>query len=307
LLRKRAPETDLQPIIDSIQEIATQNGSIEPIIESTQVYMTAVCCVGAKSLSHVLSCIERCKERLLGIGAESEAARRQIISAVVSYWTDFPGTAVNIVDKLLNYTIITPESVVRWCLDSNTQSASGVAVGLADFWRYEMLASTMGKVTNRVRQIVAARVQATKGEIAADQLAIIDTTLQTDREGMRALFSLINELLSRFENAGYVESITANPEDAQHISRWAFRWTRVFKRKVEVEETVVSEAAVAATMVRAKTEWEREERKKQEEEAAETERKRILREREEEEERERLLKLEEEPKDTTELDVADGD
>jgi nuclear cap-binding protein subunit 1 len=269
--------------------------------------MTAVCCVGAKSLSHVLSCIERCKERLLGIGAQSEAARRQIISAVVSYWADFPGTAVNIVDKLLNYTIITPESVVRWCLDSDTQSPSSVAVGLPDFWRYEMLASTMGKVTNRVRQIVAARVQATKGEIAADQLAIIDNTLQTDREGMRALFSLISELLSPFQNAGYVESITSSPEDAQHISRWAFRWTRVFKRKVEVEETVVSEAAVAAAMVRAKSEWEREEKKRQEEEAAEAERKRLLREKEEEEERERLLKLEEEPKEAAELDVADGD
>jgi len=229
--------------------------------------------IGAKSLSHVLSCIERCKDRLLSIGTQSEIARLQIIQAVVSYWADLPGVAVNIVDKLLNYTIVTPESVVRWCLGSTAGTA-----GLAESWRYEMLASTMGKVTNRVRQIVGARVQATKASLPDDQMAVLDGTLSTERQGMRALFALIVDLLVPY---------TADADE--HIRRWADRWTRVFKRKAAVEETIVGEDAVKATLERSAVEWEREERKRVEVEMVKEE-KRVKKEREEEEERTRVAK-----------------
>jgi nuclear cap-binding protein subunit 1 len=284
--------------------------------------MTSVCCIGAKSLSHVLSCVERCKERLLAIGPESEAARRQIIQSVVSYWADLPGTAVNIVDKLLNYTIVTPESVVRWCLAPQSSDPSAPISGLADSWRYEMLASTMGKVTNRVRQIVGARVQADRAGLPDDQMAVLDGTLQTEREGMRALFALIGELVAPLVqgNAMGVE----NDEDPELVRRWAERWARVFHRKAAVEETVAGEEAVTATLVRARAEWEREKVKKAAEDA-ERERKRLIREKEEEEERVKRVKIEEEKEEkererdqqmmngddiatteAVELDVADG-
>jgi nuclear cap-binding protein subunit 1 len=215
LLRKRAPETEIQAFIDTIHEKAAQNGSEDPLIESTDAYVTAVCFIGAKSLSHVLSYIERCKERLLAIGPQSEAARHQIIQSVVSYWSTLPGTAVNIIDKLLNYTIVTPESVVRWCLADPRAEATA----LAESWRYEMLASTMGKVTNRVRQIVTARVQAMKADLPEDQMAVLDSTLRTEREGMRALFALIADLLSPYtataDNNGSM-AVDGDVPDAEH-------------------------------------------------------------------------------------------
>jgi nuclear cap-binding protein subunit 1 len=262
--------------------------------------MTAVCFIGAKSLSHVLSCVERCKERLLAIGAQSEAARRQIIQSVVSYWADLPGTAVNIVDKLLNYTIVTPESVVRWCLapQPGATTKTAAARGLTDSWRYEMLASTMGKVTNRVRQIVGARVQADRAGLPDDQMAVLDGTLRTEREGMRALFALIGELLVPFAEgaaaamSGY-NGDGGDDEDVELVRRWADRWARVFRRKAAVEETVAGEDAVAATLVRARGEWEREKERKAVEDA-ERERKRLIREKEEEEERVKRVKMEEE-------------
>lgn len=291
LLRKRAPETEIQPYIDAIHEKATQNRSSDPLIESTDVYVTAVCFIGAKSLSHVLSCIERCKERLLAIGPQSEAARGQIIQSVVSYWADLPGTAVNIVDKLLNYTIVTPESVVRWCLASLPGEELVAAQRLSESWRYEMLAVTMKKVTTRVRQIVQARTQALKAGISEEQMAQLDGTLKTEREGMRALFALIAQLL-----APLLTDASATTGDMEDIRRWAIRWTHVFRRKAAVEETVVGEAAVVATTERARVEWAREEKKRVEQEA-ERERKRVEREKADEEERERKIKEEQERED----------
>ncbi|KAL8817598.1 MAG: hypothetical protein Q9223_003590 [Gallowayella weberi] len=120
LLRAKAPDSDLQPHLSSIESEASELGVADPLIPSTDAYMTAICFIGSKSLSHVLSCIERCKERLLSLGPQSEAARRQIITSVLEYWAEKPGVGVNVVDKLLNYTILTPLSVITEDLDART-------------------------------------------------------------------------------------------------------------------------------------------------------------------------------------------
>jgi nuclear cap-binding protein subunit 1 len=253
LIRKRAPEAEIQPIIEAIHDQAAAQGSMDPLVQSTDAYVTAVCFIGSKSLSHVLSCIERCKERLLGIGRESEAARRQIVGSVVAYWQDLPGVAVNIVDKLLNYTIVTPEAVIRWCLGEGAATAAAAegaaaapppGAGLADSWRYELVAATMGKVTNRVRQIVAARLQAVTVPgmaLPPEQLAALDGTLAAERDGMRELFALVDQLLLGQRPA-------APPEDEQRrlAAMWAERWARTFRRMGRREECVVGEDAVRA-------------------------------------------------------------
>ncbi|KAF2669198.1 nuclear cap-binding complex, subunit NCBP1/CBP80 [Microthyrium microscopicum] len=302
MLRKKVPETEIQVIIDIIQKQATEQGVNEPLIPSTDAYMTAVCYIGSKSLSHVLSCIDRCKERLLVIGAQSEAARRQIIQSVVDYWKDLPGTAVNIVDKLLNFTIVTPESVVQWCLG---QASLGSGAPLADTWRFEMVAATMGKITNRMRQIVAARVQALRMDAPAEQVAMLDDTIAKERESMRALFGLIQDLLAPYTDSSgntlMEDAGASSSEDVEFVKAWAYRWSMVFSRKAAVEETVASDGALQITLANAKLEMEREavRRKKADEErakrraAAEERRKveeeeRVKKEAEEEEERQKL-------------------
>jgi nuclear cap-binding protein subunit 1 len=118
-----------------------------PLVASTDAYMTCICYMGSKSLSHVLSSIERCKERLLAVGTQSSEARKQIIESVMGYWKDQPGVGVNIVDKLLNYTILSPGSVIEWAL-----AKEGTRLSMA--YVYEMVSATIGKVTGRVRQVV---------------------------------------------------------------------------------------------------------------------------------------------------------
>ncbi|TQB72855.1 hypothetical protein MPDQ_006417 [Monascus purpureus] len=247
LIRRKAANDEIQPLIVAIEEQAKSLGVEDPMLPSTDAFVTSICFVGSKSLSHVLSCIERNKERLLSIGPQSPRARRQIITSVMEYWADQPGIAINIIDKLLNYTILTPLSVIEWALVDNL--AAGTI--LAKTHIYEMISATVGKVTNRLRQIVIARTQPALYE---PQLSILDETLTREMSDMQALFRLIedsvvsiasgnnDQLMERGDGSGNL------PED-EIIREWGRRWLRVFRRKAAVEESFISELMAHARPV----------------------------------------------------------
>lgn len=247
LIRKKAGDEEIQPVIATIEQQAQGMGIEDPKLASTDALVTSICFVGSKSLSHVLSCIERNKERLLAIGSASQKARCQIITSVMEYWADQPGIAINIIDKLLNYTILSPLSVLEWAL-SESMAAGAV---LAKSYIYEMISATVGKVTNRMRQIVAARTQPGLYE---PQLSVLHETLTRERADMQALFKFIedsivsvaagsnDELMERGDGSGDL------PEDAI-IRQWGRRWLRVFRRKAAVEEAFITDALLNATPV----------------------------------------------------------
>ena len=237
LLRTKAPDSDLQAPLSTIEEAAGSLGVADTLVTSTDAYVTAICFLGSKSLSHVLSQIERCKDRLLSIGAQSELARRQIITSVMDYWQEKPGIGVNVVDKLLNYTILTPISVVLWSL--NDQLGKGDALVLSQ--TFEMVSSTVTKVTNRVRQIVVARNQP---GLPGDQVAILDETLSKERDEMGKLFAVIEESLVGVAGGRGDDMVESADQDFQEevmLRGWGKRWLRVFRRKMAVEETWVQE------------------------------------------------------------------
>lgn len=247
LIRKKASDEEIQPIITSIEEQAKEHGVEDPMLPSTDAFVTSICFVGAKSLSHVLSCIERNKERLLAIGPQSSRARNQIVTSVMEYWADQPGIAINIIDKLLNYTILTPLSVIEWALVENLNAGNI----LAKTEIYEMVAATIGKVTNRLRQIVAARVQPGLYE---PQLSVIDETLKREKADMEALFKVTEDSLVSIANGSNDEQMERGdgsgtlPEDGI-LRQWGRRWLRVFRRKAAVEEAFIAEAMAHATPV----------------------------------------------------------
>ncbi|KAL1845982.1 Nuclear cap-binding protein subunit 1 [Paecilomyces lecythidis] len=244
LIRQKASDEEIQPVIDAIEQQAKEHGVEDPMMPSTDAFVTSICFVGSKSLSHVLSCIERNKERLLAIGPRSPIARRQIITSVMEYWADQPGIAINIVDKLLNYTILTPLSVIEWAL-LDRLSAGTI---LAQCHIYEVVAATIRKVTNRIRQIVIARIQPGLYE---PQLSVVDETLNREKADMQTLFKLLedslvpvaggnnDQLMERGDGSGTL------PED-ELIRQWGRRWLRVFRRKAAVEESFISEAMANA-------------------------------------------------------------
>jgi nuclear cap-binding protein subunit 1 len=200
----------------------------DPLVYSTDAYVTSICYIGSKSLSHVLSCIERCKERLLAIGPASPSARKQIVQSVMEYWKDQPGVGVNIVDKLLNYTILSPASVIQWAIAKDGQK-------LGETFVFEMISATVGKVTRRVRQVVRARDA--KG-LLPEQKSLLSETVERERKGMKELFQIMEDALTGWATGSkdqQVESGDMGMEDAM-IRQWGERWLRVFRRKFAVEE-----------------------------------------------------------------------
>ena len=308
LLRSKAQDADFAKPLTSIAHASLDHSpSSNPLLPATDAFVTAICFLGSKSLSHVLSCIDRCKERLLALGrgqldtskpdtttqngdndileaqaevieGDSAAVKRQIVQSVASYWRDHPGNAVSIVDKLLNYSILTPQSVIEWALmtgssglpDAGAQAAdgadasnAGMGMGvseaggpreagragskLAEAYVYEMVASTVGKVTGRVRQIVVAR---NRGDIPEEHMPIVDQTLEHERADMRALLAAVRDAVGGIASGaadGLIEAegqVPISQEELGMRKQWGRRWLRVFERKAVVEEGVVGELAV---------------------------------------------------------------
>ncbi|CBY01073.1 hypothetical protein IAQ61_011964 [Plenodomus lingam] len=243
-LKKKAPAEEVQSTIDKIHEQALEQGVAEVLVPSTDAFVTAICRMGAKSLSHVLSCIERGKDRLLEI-SQNEVARRQIVASVVEYWKDQPGVAVRIIDILLNYTILAPMTVIQWVLGSHM----GAGEALTESWVYEMVSNTVAKVTNRNRQIASARLQ--KG-LPQEQIEMVEATLAKDRDNARELFKYIEDSMRGVAEGSadvLLEKQTSGAlteEEVELIKAWGKRWHTVFIRKAQVEESVVGEEAVEA-------------------------------------------------------------
>ena len=251
-IRSKATNDEIEPVIQSIEEQARTTSTSEPLLVSTDAFVTAICYIGSKSLSHLLSCIERNKDRLLSIGAQSAAARRQIITSVMSYWKDQPGVGVNIVDKLLNYTILTPISVIEWALitptpspvpsSSLTSNSTSRGTNLAISHIYELIALTVRKVCTRVRQLVAAYRSPSLPE---DQRAILLETLERERADMKQLFAIIDDALLSITTGSTDEVMQGHDQlaegDQEWVGKWGQRWKRVFQRKIVVEESWYTE------------------------------------------------------------------
>lgn len=93
-----------------------------------------------------------------------------------------------------------------------------------------MIASTVHKVTNRVRQIVAARSQ---HGLTPESLTILDETLEKERASMVQLFTVIEDALR-----GVVDGPSNQDSEGEGelLQSWARRWQKVFQRKMAVEQ-----------------------------------------------------------------------
>lgn len=234
-LKAKQPDTDILPTLTAITEQVPSDDPVTAALPSIDAYITALCFIGSKSLSHALLFIERCKHRLLAFSrdaptpAAADAARTQIIASTVAYWhATQPGVAVSIVDKLLNYGVVSPASVIAWSLAAVPDPLPRADPALlAESWMYEMVSGTLSKVTTRVRQILAGRLA---GGLHATQTAHLDASLARETADMLSLFAAVDTALATIQSAG-----------AEH-AWWAASWRRVFERKRAVEERVLADA-----------------------------------------------------------------
>ncbi|KAK4451871.1 MIF4G like-domain-containing protein [Podospora aff. communis PSN243] len=244
LVKSKASDEDIQPVIERIHALALDN-DLEPLVTSTDVFVTAVLHVGSKSLSHVLAAIERTKDRLTDAGAASEAARAQIISAVMAYWASHPGVAIAIVEKLLNYSILTPAAVINWALVTSAGSTKGDALSRAHI--YELVFNTVMKVTGRVRQVVQKSLQ--------PDVMVDGDTRDAEVRSMRELFKAIEDTLVSWASGSKDEMLEmdiGNGEGKSQreamVRRWGERWLRVYRRRAAIEELFLVEAGKKAAV-----------------------------------------------------------
>jgi nuclear cap-binding protein subunit 1 len=238
MIRRKASNDEYTPIFEKIEQDAAASGLHDPALASTDVFVTSICWVGSKSLSHVLACIERCKERLMAISSASTACRKQIITSVMDYWKDQTGVGVVILDKLLNYQILTPATVLEWALIDHV--ARGTL--LAKTWCYELVNQTTRKVAGRVRSIVGA---IRRPGLPEDQKAELQQTLTRELETMKNLFNLIEDAVVSIRDGNQDEMMESSDalraEEEDLLKAWGGKWARVFQRKYAVEDAWVRE------------------------------------------------------------------
>ncbi|KIW71122.1 hypothetical protein PV04_03326 [Phialophora macrospora] len=238
LIRQKAPNDEFTPVLEKIEQDAASQGLTDPKLAAVDAFVTSICWVGSKSLSHALACTERCKDRLLAFSASSSACRKQIITSVMDYWRDQRGVGVILIDKLLNYQILTPASVIEWALIDHVNRGSL----LATTWCYEIVNNTTSKVAGRVRSLVAAI--RTPG-LTEEQKSELQSTLTRELEGMKSLFATIEDAVGSIRDGNQDEMIESSDalraEDEALLRSWGGRWARVFQRKGAVEESWVRE------------------------------------------------------------------
>lgn len=214
---------------------------------STDVFTTAVLSIGSKSLSHVLAAIERTKDRLMDAGATSEPARAQIITAVMDFWSAHPGVAITIIEKLLNYSIVSPSAVVQWALVRHAGETRGEALARSHI--YELVFNTIAKVTKRMREVVASATAGAEGE-DTDMASELEDAKKREAQAARELFRTTQDALVAWasgakdelmEDAGGLSDAEREERD-RLVKRWGDRWLRVVRRRAAIEETFLLEA-----------------------------------------------------------------
>ncbi|VBB76217.1 Putative Nuclear cap-binding protein complex subunit 1 [Podospora comata] len=257
LLKRKAPDEEIDAVIQRIQSQAIDR-DLDALVASTDVFVTCVLYVGSKSLSHVLAAIERTKDRLADAGAASDASRTQIIEAVMAYWSVHPGVALSIVEKLLNYSILTPLTVINWALNDQAGKTRGEALAWAHI--YELVFNTVIKVTGRVRQLVV--------KVSQPDEMVDDETRDNEVRNMRELFRAIEDSLGAWAGGTKDEMLESNArgEEDGLVRRWGTRWLRVFKRRQAIEEAFLVEAVrERERREEVRKEWEVVERQRREE------------------------------------------
>lgn len=237
-MRSRAPDDEVDAVIAAIEQEATDGGLSDVKRPAVDALMTSICFVGSKSLSHALALIERHRERLEKLMDGNIEYQKQIVSSVVEFWISQTGTAVFLVDKLLNYGLITPLAVVEWSLIDNVDRGTI----LTKTWCYEMLMKTTGKLVSRVKQLVE---KIRDPRLTAEERSTLQSALEKEMSDMKTLFTTIEDAVSSIATAsedGMMESSDAlRVEEEPILQIWGAKWLRMIRRKAAVEESWVKE------------------------------------------------------------------
>lgn len=125
-LRTKKTADEVRTILDKYKEEVRTTGVDEQ--EQNQrvreMFVQCLLLVGSKSFSHILNVIERYLDVLRFVNATPDG-RLHTVQIVASFWehnTQFLGI---LLDKLLNYRVIDPASVINWIFETNQLQFAG--------------------------------------------------------------------------------------------------------------------------------------------------------------------------------------
>ncbi|KAG2230494.1 hypothetical protein INT48_009869 [Thamnidium elegans] len=206
-----------------------------------QMFVQCLLLVGSKSFSHILNVVERYLDVLRFVNTTPEG-RLHTVQIVASFWknnTQFLGI---LLDKLLNYRVIDPTSVITWIFEEEQLKV----VSKSFIW--EILKNTLSKVNSRVVQVKAKldnfqalhdanklkRAETEMTEMAEaeaqqelDSLRIVENSLASVSREQKEVFMIIYQKFTRVLQ----ELIVSNPDvESSWTYKWVFGWYREILR-----------------------------------------------------------------------------
>ncbi|KAI9311540.1 armadillo-type protein [Dichotomocladium elegans] len=167
-----------------------------------ELFVQSTLLVGSKSFSHVLNVVERYLDVLRYVNGTPEA-RLHTVQIIAEFWKENRQFMGILLDKLLNYRIIDPASIISWVFEKQQLDRA------SNFYAWEILQNTLAKVVARVSQVrgklesakatyrenEAARAKQPASEMAlaekqqeSDTLRILENSLSTVTRDQKEVF-----------------------------------------------------------------------------------------------------------------------
>ncbi|KAK9495157.1 MIF4G like-domain-containing protein [Lipomyces doorenjongii] len=223
-IRDRKGPDEFTEVFDEITKKSEElNGKADAHDMVCEIFVTAIVHLGARSLSHVESWIERTLPVLRVVCPEKGGeSHRRVVKIIFKYWKDQTGTAVQVVKKLMNHKVITPLSVVEWILlDSDVGTFS-------KGYSWELLGFAIDKAKLQIKEVEAVprTIEDEDGDtklLADEKLKEIDDSIETLKNTLNHIFVTIVKELAR-----PVQGDAKNEETV----RWQRWWKEGFLRAV---------------------------------------------------------------------------
>ncbi|KAI8994905.1 armadillo-type protein [Pilobolus umbonatus] len=198
-----------------------------------EMFVQCLLLVGSKSFSHILNVVERYLDVLRYVNTTPDG-RLHTVQTVASFWknnTQFLGI---LLDKLLNYRVIDPTSVITWVFEPEQLKH----VGRSFVW--EILINTLNKVVSRVVQVKSKldslkevheqnknlRAASEMTELAEaeaqqelDSIRIVESSLASVTREQKEVFMIVYQ---KFVQS--LQELIASNGDKDIKTNWTFWW-----------------------------------------------------------------------------------
>lgn len=147
LVEVLSSDSSAEQVTDALQAITrktSENGSSSGEHETITILIQSILQIGHQSFSHALNIVERHLDLLQACCDSSPSTRRSTVAAVLQFWSGRPFIASTLLQKFLNYRIISPLSVLEEVLQNGDISSSVT---------WELVTTTLAKAVTRVTQV----------------------------------------------------------------------------------------------------------------------------------------------------------